>query len=74
MAHLFKIMIRCPVTTQVFDTGIRTTGREAITNNAYQQGMISCVFCNQFHSLDENAFTQVEPDRQSSDALWRPNP
>ena len=74
MASLFKIMIRCPITTRVFDTGIRTTGREALTNNAYQQGMISCVFCDQLHSLDESAFTQPESESQTSDALWRPNP
>ncbi len=70
---MFKIKVRCPATQQVFDTGIRTTGREALTNNAYGQGMISCSFCNQFHSLDEDAYFEVEPSRQS-DELWRPNP
>ncbi len=74
MKNLFKIMLRCPVTTRVFDTGMRTTGREALTNNVYREGTISCVFCDQLHSLDENAFFEVESNAQSSDALWRPNP
>lgn len=73
MAYLYRIKVRCPVTTQVFDTGIRTTGREALTNNACRGGVVSCKFCNQFHSLDEDAFCEIEQSRQS-DTLWRPNP
>jgi hypothetical protein len=72
--NLIKIKLRCPVTTKAFDTGMRTTGREALTNNVFRQGTISCVFCDQLHSLDQNAFFEAEPNGQSSDALWRPNP
>ncbi len=73
MSNVLRVKVRCPATQQVFDTGIRTSGREALNNNAYLEGMINCRFCNQFHSLDEDAFFEVEQSRQS-DGLWRPNP
>jgi hypothetical protein len=73
MAVLFKVMIRCPSTGEVFDTGIRTTGREALNNNAYRQGMASCSKCGKFHSLDDDAFMEVEK-RTDTETLWRPNP
>lgn len=73
MANTLRVMVRCPATQQVFDTGIRTSGREALTNNAYQDGVISCRFCNKFHSLDEDAFFAAEQSQQSG-GLWRPNP
>ncbi len=73
MANTFRVMVRCPTTQQVFDTGIKTSGREALTNNAYQDGVFSCRFCDKFHSLDVDAFFAVEPD-QHSGQLWRPNP
>ncbi len=72
-ADMVRIKVRCPATQQVFDTGIRTSGREALTNNAYQDGMVSCRFCNQFHSLDEDAFFEFEQSPQAR-GLWRPNP
>jgi hypothetical protein len=73
MAMLFKVMMRCPSTSEVFDTGIHTTGREALNNNAYRQGMMSCRICGKFHSLDEDAFMEVEK-KTNADTLWRPNP
>ena len=71
--NVLRVKVRCPITQQVFDTGIRTSGREALSSNAYQEGVINCRFCNQLHSLDEDAFFEVEPSQQSS-GLWRPNP
>jgi len=73
MAALFKIMMRCPSTGEVFDTGIRTTGREALNNGAYRQGMVSCGKCGRFHSLDDDGFIEVD-ERTDADVLWRPNP
>jgi len=73
MAVLFRIMVRCPTTGEVFDTGIRTNGREALNNGAYRQGMVGCSKCGKFHSLDDDAFMEVE-NRTDSDTLWRPNP
>ncbi len=73
VAKVLRVKIRCPETQQVFDTGIRTSGREALSNNAYQEGLINCRFCNQFHSLDEDAFFEVEQTQQAN-GLWRPNP
>lgn len=73
MAVLFKVMICCPSSGEVFDTGIRTTGREALNNNAYRQGMVSCGSCGKFHSLDDDAFMEVVK-RTEAETLWRPNP
>ena len=73
MAQVFKVMIRCPQTKSVLDTGIRTSSREALNNNAYQQGEICCRFCNKFHSIGSDAFLELD-HVQPGDALWRPNP
>ncbi len=73
MQEIYRIIIRCPSTKQNLDTGIRISGREALTNNAYRQGMVSCRYCGQFHSMDADAFQELE-QRLSGDELWRPNP
>ena len=73
MSQAFKVMVRCPETRAVLDTGIRTSGREGLSNDAYREGVVGCSHCGRFHSLDEDAFLQ--PDRQQlSEPLWRPNP
>ncbi len=73
MPTVYRIMLRCPLTTNVLDTGIRTSGRESLNGDAYGDGRFSCPFCNQFHSLDEDGFFEVDQN-QSGDSLWRPNP
>ena len=73
MGVLFRIMMRCPTTGETIDTGIRTGGREALNSDAYRQGMVSCGKCGKFHSLDDDAFMEVEK-RTDADTLWRPNP
>ncbi len=73
MAQAYKIVVRCPVTGKEFDTGIRTSGRDALGSGAYQDGSVNCLHCGGFHSLDGNAFLQIEPI-SAADALWRPNP
>jgi hypothetical protein len=73
MAQIFKVMICCPQTKSVLDTGIRTSSREALNNTAYQQGEISCRFCGQFHSVATDAFLELYEVRPG-DSLWRPNP
>jgi len=73
MAQVFKVMIRCPVTKLEIDTGIRTFGREVLNSSIYQDGMVNCPHCTQFHAFDGNAFVQIEAD-PSADSLWRPNP
>ncbi len=73
MAQLFRIMVRCPVTNADIDTGIRTSGREVLSSDIYQDGSIICTHCKQFHSFSGNSFLQVE-NRPSAESLWRPNP
>lgn len=73
MAQIYRVMLRCPQSKSILDTGIRTSGREALNNNVYRQGMINCRSCSQFHPIDVDAF--IEADLVSSgDSLWRPNP
>lgn len=73
MAQVFRIMVCCPVTKQGLDTGIRTSGREVLSSDIYQRGMVDCPHCDQFHPFDGNAFLEIE--RCSAfDSLWRPNP
>ncbi len=73
MAQIYRVIVRCPQTKRDLDTGIRTSSREALNNDAYQWGRIGCRFCNQFHSIETDAF--LEPDKvRPGDSLWRPNP
>ncbi len=73
MAQVFKVMVRCPVTHQEFDTGIRTSGREVLASNVYQNGIADCFHCHQFHPLEGNAYL-VPESTSRADSLWRPNP
>jgi len=67
----FRILIRCPVTGDVIDTGIRTSGREVLNTDIYREGKVRCQFCGQFHSL-QAAFADVVQDQMLGDS-WRPN-
>lgn len=73
MPTIYRVMLRCPLTTNVLDTGIRTSGRESLSGNAYRDGLVNCPFCNRFHSLDEDGFFEVDQNKEG-DSLWRPNP
>jgi hypothetical protein len=73
MAQLYRIMVRCPSTHEVVDTGIRTSGRDAITSRVYRDGMVNCRHCKQFHPFEGNAFVELDASRFRND-LWRPNP
>jgi hypothetical protein len=73
MAQIFKIVVRCPVTSKEIDTGIRTSGREVLSSNVYQDGMVDCPHCGSFHALDGNSFLRIEA-ASATDSLWRPNP
>jgi hypothetical protein len=73
MQEVFKIIIRCPATRGTVDSGLRISGREALTNNSHRHGMVSCSHCGEFHSLETDSF--LELDRiLAGDDLWRPNP
>ena len=72
MALAYKVMVRCPETGRRIDSGIRTSGREAINSGLFQSGTISCPHCGHLHSFESNSFLDV--DRASSvTGLWRPN-
>ncbi len=73
MPQIYRVMVRCPQTKYITDTGIRTSGRESLSSNAYGDGAISCLFCRQLHFLDENGFLELDQSK-AGDALWRPNP
>ncbi len=73
MAQVYRIMVRCPTTQEALDTGIRTSGRDAMTSTLYRDGMVNCRHCGQFHPFEGNAFAELDPTSLPSD-LWRPNP
>jgi hypothetical protein len=73
MAQIYRILIRCPTTGKALDTGIRTSGRDAITSDIYRDGTVSCRHCGKFHPLKGNIFVEPDAARLRND-LWRPNP
>ncbi len=73
MAQVYKVMVRCPKTQEALDTGIRTSGRDALSGNLYRAGTVHCRFCGQTHRFDGNAFVQPDTTELRND-LWRPNP
>ncbi len=72
MAVTYKVMVRCPVTGRVIDSGIRTSGREVINSGLFQSGSIGCPHCGHLHSFDGNSYLDVDRD-SSVVGLWRPN-
>jgi hypothetical protein len=68
---MIRIMIRCPVTKEVTDTGIRTSGREALNGELYRSGRFLCRYCGDMHSL-EYAFADLARDGPLK-GPWRPN-
>ena len=68
---VLKILIRCPVTKQILDTGLRASGREVLNTGIYGNGNVRCRFCGGFHAQG-NAFADVEHDPTVGE-IWRPN-
>ena len=73
MTKVYRIMMQCPQTKNVLDTGIRTSGREALNCYTYRTGTVSCAYCGQTHSMEDDAFLELDC-RSGDDDLWRPNP
>jgi hypothetical protein len=65
--------VRCPATQQVIDTGIRTSGRDALTSGLYRDATAHCSHCRQLHPFEGNAFVEADAPALSN-GLWRPNP
>ena len=73
MSLVYRILVRCPATGQVLDTGIATSGREALNSSLFEEGKTACAHCRQPHSLKEHGFYSVQVDT-AAQSLWRPNP
>lgn len=72
MALTYRIVVQCPVTGRMIDSGIRTSGREAVSSGLFQDGTVSCPHCRQIHSFENNSYLDV--DRATPViGLWRPN-
>ena len=72
MAHNYRIMVRCPSTGKMIDSGILTSGREAISSGLFQNGLVSCPYCSQMHSFEDNSFLDMDK-ASAAGGLWRPN-
>jgi hypothetical protein len=72
MALIYRIMVRCPDTGKVIDSGIRTSGRETVNSGLLQAGSLGCPYCHKLHSYESNSYLEVE-SMDSADGLWRPN-
>ncbi|MBM3791635.1 MAG: hypothetical protein FJW35_14985 [Acidobacteria bacterium] len=74
MSDIYRVMVRCPATHRVSDTGIRTSGREALHSGTFQQGKAACSHCGQSHDFKQHAFFSIDRNPSGRDVLWRPNP
>jgi hypothetical protein len=73
MADMYKVMIRCPVSSTEIDTGIRTSGRESLSSDIYEGGGVLCPDCHRFHRLSDEGFLGVAEETLGQQ-VWRPNP
>lgn len=73
MPHVFRVMVHCPQTGGVLDTGIMTSGREVINSRMFEDRPVDCPHCGRRHNMQENSFLQVLP-ASLKETLWRPNP
>ena len=72
MAPVYRIMVRCPATGKMIDSGIRTSGRETANNALFNGSTVSCPYCRQLHSLQKNSCLDVVSS-SAAKSLWRPN-
>jgi hypothetical protein len=72
MPPVYRIMVRCPVTRRMIDSGIRTSGREAANSALSQESTVSCPYCRQLHSMEYDSCLDVDRST-SAKGLWRPN-
>jgi hypothetical protein len=73
MSQIFRIMVRCPTTGNLLDTGITTSGRESLNNDLFEEGKVSCRYCRQSHDFQQHAFLSAQQD-SFPNGPWRPNP
>jgi hypothetical protein len=71
--RVYRIMIRCPATGKIADTGLETTSQQEFAAGAFIGQRLTCPHCGQVHRWQkEEAFLQVD-DTPSTGRLWRPN-
>jgi hypothetical protein len=73
MGTVYKVMIRCPVSSHEIDAGIRTSGRESLSSDIYQGGVVLCPDCHRLHRLNDDGYLSVA-EETSGQQVWRPNP
>ena len=73
MAQVYKVMIRCPVSHNDIDTGIRTSGRESLSSGIYEGGSVLCPDCHNLHRVLDDGFLDVAHETPDQN-VWRPNP
>jgi hypothetical protein len=71
MVQIFRILVRCPVTKETVDTGIRTSGREVLNSDIYGPCRVHCRHCGGMHGLHD-AFPVIS-EETSLQEIWRPN-
>ncbi len=72
MALIYRVTLRCPNTGKTIDSGVRTTGREALSSGLYDDGSIVCPHCGQVHTFKGNSYLDVDKVAPAK-GLWRPN-
>jgi hypothetical protein len=73
MGDIYRLSIRCPVTSNKIDTGIQASTREALSSAIYLDGMVYCKYCHSLHAYSDNASIERAGRRFPGD-YWRPNP
>ncbi len=72
MFPIYRVVVRCPVTGKPVETGIVTSGREALSNNIQRMGKVRCRHCGKTHTFEDNASLLPERSPELCE-LWRPN-
>ena len=73
MGNMFKVLIRCPVSSNEIDTGVRTSGREFLSSDIYEAGGVLCPDCHRVHRFSDEGFLSVAEETLAQ-GVWSPNP
>jgi len=73
MRDIYTLSIRCPITSELIDTGIYSSTREALNSAVYQDGTAYCRHCHSFHPYLADGIVEIRGSC-ISEGCWRPNP
>jgi hypothetical protein len=73
MGEIYRLSVRCPITSKKIDTGIQASTREALNSAVYLDGTIYCQHCHNMHPYSDNASIEKAGSSFPGD-YWRPNP